>query len=84
MLRLRPDYGRGPLGQVSKSSFLGFFIITMKFLIFFGRIDELATGAYDHGSNTKNILGVETFQSSSHMFNSENRNSGYAQKSIFS
>jgi hypothetical protein len=30
-LRLWPDYGRGPLGQVSKSRFSGFFIITMKF-----------------------------------------------------
>jgi hypothetical protein len=29
---LWPDYGRGPLGQVSKSKFSSFFIITMTFL----------------------------------------------------
>jgi hypothetical protein len=33
ILGLWLDYGRGPLGQVSKSRFLGLFIITMEFLI---------------------------------------------------
>jgi hypothetical protein len=43
-----------------------------------------AIGADDHGSNTKNISGAETFRKSPHMFNSDRRNSSYAQKSVFS
>jgi hypothetical protein len=38
----------------------------------------------DHEPSTQNIPGAETFRRGSHMFNSESRNSSYAQKSEFS
>jgi hypothetical protein len=44
----------------------------------------VGTGADDHGSHTKNIPGAETFQRSPYMFNSDSRNSNYAQKSVIS
>jgi hypothetical protein len=82
-----PDYDRGPFGQVLKSRFSGFFIITTKFLIDrvpscpilkisdLGRIGELATGEDGHGTNTQNIPGADTFRRISHMFHSDSRNS---------
>jgi hypothetical protein len=36
------------------------------------------------GPIQKNIPGAETYRMSSHMFNSDSRNSSYAQKSVFS
>jgi hypothetical protein len=79
----------------SKLGSMGFFNTSMKFLIDrvpsyrilefwdFDRIREQATGVDDHKSLTENNLYAETFQTSSHMFKSDSRNSSYACKSAF-
>jgi hypothetical protein len=72
----------------SNSRFLGFFFISMKFLIDrvpsclifgiwdFGRIRE-------HGNVPLNFPRAKTFQTSPHMFNLRQRNSSYTSKGVF-
>jgi hypothetical protein len=86
---LKPMERRG-----SKLGSMGFFYISMKFLIEstitpyigildFGRIREQATGADDHESQTQNNPCAETFPTSPYMSHSESRNSTNARKDIF-
>jgi hypothetical protein len=74
----------------SKLGFSSLFTINIKFLIDrvpscptfeiwddFGRIEEQAIGAADHGIITPYFSHAKTFQTSPHKFNSIQKNSSY-------